>query len=537
MGLTSKRILWGTCLLTLLVLAVPVVVLAMRPRDGRATVAAVGEAFSEEREPEASRTPVKTVRPKRDPSFVISVQQLASVEAFFQVDLRARVAGQVKYVQKDIGDRVTKGEVLAEIDVPDLVQEVAQKETVIEQRKKDLKLAKAQVKFARAAVDMARNNIEQKKAEVKQEEATRDFRKIRWDRYKILLQKKALEPLNVEEEERDYMAAVQKWEAARFAVLKAEADWQEKDAGLETAIADVELKEALIAVAEKDRDKAQALADYAKITAPFDGVITSRNVDVGAFVQNAASGQTEPLISVARTDIVTVVMKVPDNVAPLVTRDTDAVIEMDELPGVSIRGKVTRFSPSIQNKDRTMRVEVDLYNGTQQDYRRFLLRSMATYLAPLGAQRPGGETTLAIASRSVGAQNLKGSADPFPLLPTVTGKSLGGPRLLLPGMSGWMRLLLHKFQNTYLLPSSTVFNKGGKPYLLVVKEGVSHLVQVQVQLNDGKLAKVEIIVHRTDPRLGEHESLEELTGDEEVIVSRQVEIGEGQAVKTTLESW
>jgi hypothetical protein len=69
-------------------------------------------------------------------------------------------------------------------------------------------------------------------------------------------------------------------------------------------------------------------------------------------VQNASSGHPEPLLSVSRTDIVTVCMRVPDSYAPYITSGTEAVLEMSELPGQRIHGKVTRFTPSLQTDTR-----------------------------------------------------------------------------------------------------------------------------------------------------------------------------------------
>src|SRR5207247_1912941 len=134
----------------------------------------------------------------------------------------------------------------------------------------------------------------------------------------------------------------------------------EKEVKVEVAFADIELKESLVEVARRDVERMRALADYARITAPFDGVILRRNVDPGSFVQNASTGQNEALLTIARTDLITVVSKFPDNVAPFISRDTEAAVEIDELGGLLIGGKVTRYSPSIQNSDRTMHVEVDL---------------------------------------------------------------------------------------------------------------------------------------------------------------------------------
>src|SRR5262245_28889262 len=109
---------------------------------------------------------VKTIRPKRNPNFRIAIEQLATVEPFFQAGLRSRVAGVVQHIWKDIGERVRAGELLVDIDVPDLQKEVEQKASIVEQRRKEWKLAGAHVKTAEAAVKVAQASIRQREAEV-----------------------------------------------------------------------------------------------------------------------------------------------------------------------------------------------------------------------------------------------------------------------------------------------------------------------------------------------------------------------------------
>jgi hypothetical protein len=82
-----------------------------------------------------------------------------------------------------------------------------------------------------------------------------------------------------------------------------------------------------------------------------------------------------------------------------------------------------------------------------------------------------------------------------------------------------------------------VFTRGGKPYLLEVKDGLTRLLPVHVQFNDGKLAKVEVIVREESPTSDEPEVLRELNADDVIILNRQTEIGEGRPVKVTLEKW
>ena len=480
-------------------------------------------------------TTVVAVMPRRDPSLVISVRQLLSVEPFFVADLRAEVAGVVRYVQKAINDPVQMGEVLVTLEVPHLEQELREKEAVILQREQDLRVAHAQEENARAMVDVYREIIEQRRAEFGQAEATRDYRAKRYARFTKLAAGGGVQEGIVEEEQRDYLAADYAAKGAAAAIRKAAADAREKESAQRIAEADIELKESLVEVARKDRDHARVMLDYAQIKAPWDGVVVKRKVDVGTFVQNASTGQSEPILTIARNDIVTLVMKVPDNAAPFVTRDTEAIVQIDELPNVVIRGKVTRYSPSIQNADRTMRVEVDLYNDTAENYQRYVAKIAAARIAGFASHTPLGIESLLLSGRTVWDKETKSTKDPLPQLPKVSAGTTV-PKLL-PGMSGYMRLNLKSFRDAYLLPSSAVFTRGGKPYLMEVKDGVTHLLPVHVQVNDGKLTKVTIIAEAGSPTSDEPEVLRELTGNEVIILNRQSELSEGQPVKVTLEKW
>jgi multidrug resistance efflux pump len=519
--------IWGSGLVGMLGVGAVLGVLEFAPQGTR-HVAEAGTGHEAEKAQE-QRMQVETIRPKQDPKFVIAVQQLAAVEPYFQAELRSRVAGPVKYIHRNIGDVVHKGDLLVEIDVPDQREEVAQKDEVIRQRLKELKLSQAQVRFARAAVEVAERNVDQKKAELERDKENYDFHKMRFDRFRRLQEQNSIEQNKVDEQEKDYLAAEAAYESSEIGVPKAKADLAEKQANLEADLADEEVKLSLVEVARKDRDKAQALANYAKIYADFDGVITERTVDPGDFVQNSATAHTEPLLSIARTDVVTVVTKIPDNDAPFVGRNTEAVALLDNLPDTEIRGKVSRFSPKIRSEDRTMRVEVDLFNGTEAQYQRYVLKTLATLLAPVGVTHAGEATALFAAGRHLWRQNAKGEGDVFPVLPKVAGVGLEG-RHLLPGMSGYLRLLLRKFQHAYLVPSTAVFSRGGKTYIAEVKDGVVHLVPVHVQVTDGKMAKIVVVASPDHPLLGEKEVFRDLTGGEDIVIARQSELSDGQEV-------
>jgi len=410
--------------------------------------------------------------------------------------LKTRVAGVVRSVRTDIGGVVKKGDVLVEIDVPDMDKDVLQKRATVAQRNEEVRMAQAKVKSALAFVEIAKSNIAQQRAGIFQATATSEYRKKLLDRYRVMKNDKYLTEGVVDEQEKEWQASVGALEFAKASVLKAEADFKEREAEVETAQVDVDLKKAQIEVAQHDLERTQALAGYAKIEAPFDGVITKRNVDPGDFVQNASTGNSEALLSLARIDIVTLVAKVPDNAAPLVSTNTNVEIQVHQIPGTNIKAKVTRFSPSIDSSDRTMRIEVDLLKSkeiSKDDLR-------------------------------VGTWECRDA--------NFIGDSIGGKRLL-PGMNGYIQVKLNEFDNAYLVPSNAVFNRGGKDYIMLANNGQAHMVPIFVQVNDGKLAKIAVVQRDAAGRV----TLVDLTGREEIVASRQSELDEGQPIQANLQDW
>ncbi|HVK12629.1 MAG TPA: efflux RND transporter periplasmic adaptor subunit [Gemmataceae bacterium] len=490
------------------------------------------EPTAEARPSGESKTVVRTVRPKLDTSFRVSNQQIATVEPFYQAHLRARAAGVVRVVRREIGEAVRLGEPLVEIEAPDLAADVDQKEAVIAQRQQELLVSRAMLKNVEAAQDSAAAAVAQRTAEAKQALATRNYRYSLFTRVSGLQTDKFVTDKVVEESRQDYLAAEGALEAAQAAVARAKADQVEKRATLEAARADTELKAALIEVARKDRDRAAAAAAFARITAPFDGVVTRRNVDPGAFVQNATTGSGEALMTVARVDLLTVAMKLPDVAAPYISRDTDVEVTFDDLPGLTVHGKVSRFAPSIDGSDRTMRVEVDIFNGTDAEFQKLLARAVAETLAPLGTPAGFGAAAAALSIEANRPLYHKGVSDGIAVCPECLSPGGRGARPLVPGMTASMRVFLDGVSHAYLLPASAVYVQGGKAYILVVENGVTKQVPVRRQVSDGRIAKVAVLTPA-----GEAGPAHDLTGTEEVVVSRQAEIGDGARVRTAVGDW
>ena len=103
------------------------------------------------------------------------------------------------------------------------------------------------------------------------------------------------------------------------------AEAEREDARVNVKVMEAEgPRQALVKVAKTAHEAAEALAEYAHVKAPWDGTVVDRHVDPGSFVQNASTGHPTALVTLERTDIVTVVMRVPDNVAPFVKMGTEA---------------------------------------------------------------------------------------------------------------------------------------------------------------------------------------------------------------------
>lgn len=236
------------------------------------------------------------------------------------------------------------------------------------------------------------------------------------------------------------------------------------------------------------------------LTAPFDGVIAGRGIDPGGFVPNAGlvPGAT-PLVTLQRNDIVTISARMPDRVAPLIGKDTETEICQDGLPsGGPLRAHITRLAPSLTATDRTIRVEVDLYNRSAAEFRDFMVRSEQEQHADLKGREP-------------------------PQLPT--GLPEGQAARLIPGSYGRMRLILRRFADVPLLPGAAIVRAGGVPYVYRVDQGVARRTRVVIDLEDGTLARVVMVTH-----VNGGQQRRELTDTDEIIVSNQGELEDGQPV-------
>jgi multidrug efflux pump subunit AcrA (membrane-fusion protein) len=345
-------------------------ILGGRDRRGEASATPSAEAA-----PPAPRT----VRPERR-ALKRVVEQPGHIEALEQTALAVKIAGYVEKLNADIGDRVRQGQVLAELRVPELEQELKQKTAAAEQAEAELELARKVLAASEAAVARADANVSLAEAGRTRAEASLVRWKADMERAGSLLRSGAGDQQTVDQTTDQLRSA----EAARgesvASIQAARAAHQEAKAQRDRAAADVKVAASKVEVAKADRDRVAANWDYRLIKAPFDGVVTQRLADTGAFLQPTGSAV---VFVVVRTDPVRLFVGVPESEAALVREKMPVRVRVQALDDHEVTGEVTRWSWALEGQSRTLRVQVNLPNADGR------LRPGMYADARLTVERPG----------------------------------------------------------------------------------------------------------------------------------------------------
>jgi RND family efflux transporter MFP subunit len=236
---------------------------------------------------------------------VMSVTWPGTTEAFEQANIYARASGYISKRNVDIGSRVKAGDLLVTITAPEVEHQIAQ----------------------------AQGTLEQLRAALLQAEANRDLAQVTWDRDKKLV--------------------LQGW----FTQQQGDTD----RLTLEARVAAVAVASANITAQEAQLRVLNQTKTYQSVVAPFDGVITQRNVDVGTLVQADATSGTF-MFALAHSEVIRIQLYVPQDDAMGVAPGTQAVVRVPEIPGRDFPGQVTRIADALQPGTRTLLTEIDVPN-------------------------------------------------------------------------------------------------------------------------------------------------------------------------------
>jgi RND family efflux transporter MFP subunit len=215
-----------------------------------------------------------------------------TAQALREAPIYARSTGYVRRWFVDIGARVAPGQLLAELETPEVDQEIAQ--------------ARASLARSRSSETLARTTLERLKALVRDSAAT---------------------PQELDERQAAYEAA-----------------------------------QATVAAEEANVRRLGELQAFGRVTAPFGGTITARNLEQGGLVSAGTSGGAKPLFVVAQADTVRIFVNVPENAATAVRTGLVATVTVRDLPGREFKGRVSRTSGALDPATRTMLAQVDVPN-------------------------------------------------------------------------------------------------------------------------------------------------------------------------------
>ncbi|HEY2459833.1 MAG TPA: efflux RND transporter periplasmic adaptor subunit [Candidatus Acidoferrum sp.] len=218
----------------------------------------------------------------------------STLQAYVESPIYARTSGYVKKWYHDIGSRVQKGELLADIDAPEVDQQLSQS-----------------------------------RADLNTSKANEDLSKITASRFQELIKTDG--------------------------VSKQEVD---------NAVGDFNAKKAATQSSEANVRRLEDLESFKRVYAPFSGVITRRNIDIGNLINAGNGGAAQSLFVLAQTDPIRVFVSVPEIYAPSVHVGVGAYIELAQYPGEKFQGKVARTADAIDPASRTLNTEVDVPNKT-----------------------------------------------------------------------------------------------------------------------------------------------------------------------------
>ncbi len=309
----------------------------------------------------SAATRVETVYPSAG-GFIRKTVQPGSAHSFESAELYAKVSGFLKSQHVDIGSVVKRGDLLAEIDVPELAQQLDRDKAQLRQSEADVALAQAQIGTAVAEQKAAEAYVTQTEASVQRSKSEHEFHDKQYQRMRELHQLNSVEKRVVDEQLNQLQGAEAGELTARSAVATAKAQ-------ADTAVAKVARAESELLVAKAKLDVMRAelartatLLSYTQITSPYDGLVTQRNFHRGAFIRAADQGGEVPLFRVDRTDLMRIVVQVPERDVPYTQAGDRARLVFDALPGKPFNGEVVRVAGSEDSQSRSMRVEIDMPN-------------------------------------------------------------------------------------------------------------------------------------------------------------------------------
>jgi RND family efflux transporter MFP subunit len=298
-----------TVLAVVLLLAIGIVPRVLRSREARDVVHASTVLLPE----------VIVIHPQVAPAET-SLSLPGNLQPMYSASVFARTNGYLAKRFVDIGSHVKAGQTLAIISSPEVDQQLNQ---------------------ARAEVLQADASLQQSKAALQQSQANLDLARITKDRYAHLIGTRAVTQQSVDETDQTFNARAADVAAANASIAVAGANLKSQQANVQ---------------------RLTQMQGFERVVAPFDGVITARNVEQGDLVNDGSGNGTSSLFSIAQSNVLRVQVEVPQSAALFIKDGQQAILTVQERPGRQYTATVTRNADSVDLAARTMLTEVQVDN-------------------------------------------------------------------------------------------------------------------------------------------------------------------------------
>ena len=247
----------------------------------------------------------------------------AEFKPYQEIDVMAKVAGYVKEIRVDAGDRVKQGQVLAILEIPEMGDDLRR---------------------AQASVERANSEVTRAEDELRRSQSAHQISHLSYSRLEKVAQ------------QRPGLVAQQEIDDAHGKDLVSEAQIAAAKSAVAASRQQVDVYKAELA-------KMRTMLEYTRVTAPFAGVITKRYADTGSMIQAGTASQTQamPVVKLSENTLLRLILPVPESAVPTVRIGQNVEVKVPSL-NRSFPGRVARFSGKVQLSTRTMDTEVDVPN-------------------------------------------------------------------------------------------------------------------------------------------------------------------------------
>ena len=303
----SRGALLGVFLILALVV-VASIVFGLRPRLTREKALAAAAEQIQDNLPSVHVAPVRQSPAKTE------LELPGDLQASVETPVFARADGYLRKRLADIGDHVRKGQLLAELETPELDQQLSQ---------------------AQAGLAQAQASLVQLQANLAQARANLKLAQVTWDRWKRLADRGVYSRQDADEKQSAFEA---------------------RNADVDAAVANADATKKLIDANAANVRRLEEMKSFASVVAPFDGVVTNRNMsmDPGTLVNSGNGGPNREIFRIAQIQTMRIFVNVPQAYAPLVHDGLHAALRVQELPGQLFAATVARTAHSVDASARTM---------------------------------------------------------------------------------------------------------------------------------------------------------------------------------------